>query len=356
MKWAKIALPHIIALIAGAGVTAYAHLNYQLNNPRGLFLIGFAVLYALFRVFKTGGFSKINARLNVKHRVSSAKQFLIEAIVELPYALRTLVLCMLALVIARPQTSDSIEDMTSEGIDLVLALDVSVSMLSKDFKPNRLEQSKKVAAEFIDDRPFDRIGIVAYEGEAFTQVPVTTDHVVVKNGIEKLESGMLSGGTAIGMGLATAVNRLRKSDAKSKVIILLTDGVNNTGQIEPLDAAQLASLNDIRIYTIGVGTIGKAYSPVAIIGNQYKYDWAEVQIDEETLMKIAQETGGKYFRATNAEKLAGIYEEIDELEKTRFNVLKYQRKTEVYLPFLIIAIAGLLLEKTLQFTLIRSIA
>ena len=233
MKWAKIALPHIIALIAGAGVTAYAHLNYQLNHPRGLFLLGFAVLYALFRVFKTGGFSKINARLNVKHRVSSAKQFLIEAIVELPYALRTLVLCMLALVIARPQTSDSIEDITSEGIDLVLALDVSVSMLSKDFKPNRLEQSKKVAAEFIDDRPFDRIGIVAYEGEAFTQVPVTTDHVVVKNGIEKLESGMLSGGTAIGMGLATAVNRLRKSDAKSKVIILLTDGVNNTGQIEP---------------------------------------------------------------------------------------------------------------------------
>lgn len=356
MKWAKIALPHIIALIAGAGVTAYAHLNYQLNHPRGLFLLGFAVLYALFRVFKTGGFSKINARLNVKHRVSSAKQFLIEAIVELPYALRTLVLCMLALVIARPQTSDSIEDITSEGIDLVLALDLSVSMLSKDFKPNRLEQSKKVAAEFIDDRPFDRIGIVAYEGEAFTQVPVTTDHVVVKNGIEKLESGMLSGGTAIGMGLATAVNRLRKSDAKSKVIILLTDGVNNTGQIEPLDAAQLASLNDIRIYTIGVGTIGKAYSPVAIIGNQYKYDWAEVQIDEETLMKIAEETGGKYFRATNAEKLAGIYEEIDELEKTRFNVLKYQRKTEVYLPFLIIAIAGLLLEKSLQFTLIRSIA
>ena len=356
MKWAKIALPHIIALIAGAGVTAYAHLNYQLNHPRGLFLLGFAVLYALFRVFKTGGFSKINARLNVKHRVSYAKQFLIEAIVELPYALRTLVLCMLALVIARPQTSDSIEDMTSEGIDLVLALDVSVSMLSKDFKPNRLEQSKKVAAEFIDDRPFDRIGIVAYEGEAFTQVPVTTDHVVVKNGIEKLESGMLSGGTAIGMGLATAVNRLRKSDAKSKVIILLTDGVNNTGQIEPLDAAQLASLNDIRIYTIGVGTIGKAYSPVAIIGNQYKYDWAEVQIDEETLMKIAEETGGKYFRATNAEKLSGIYEEIDELEKTRFNVLKYQRKTEVYLPFLIIAIAGLLLEKALQFTLIRSIA
>ena len=158
MKWAKIALPHIIALIAGAGVTAYAHLNYQLNHPRGLFLLGFAVLYALFKVFKTGGFSKINARVNVKHRVSSAKQFLIEAIVELPYALRTIVLCMCKRLgaIARPQTSDSIEDMTSEGIDLVLALDVSVSMLSKDFKPNRPEQSKKVAAEFIDDRPFDR--------------------------------------------------------------------------------------------------------------------------------------------------------------------------------------------------------
>ena len=356
MKWIKVAPPHIVSLVAVA-VIAFGVVNrYELHSPGAIWLLGVPVIYVLYRIFSRGVFSNVKARLNVRDAGDKRREMLNGWIVEVPFALRTLALGMLIVVLARPQTSDSVEDMTSEGIDLVLALDVSVSMLSKDFKPNRLEQSKEVAEAFIDQRPHDRIGIVAYEGEAFTQVPVTTDHVVVKNGIKGLKTGMLEGGTAIGMGLATAVNRLRQSEAKSKVIILLTDGMNNAGQIEPTDAAQLAELNDIRIYTIGVGTIGKAYSPVAIVGNEYKYDWIDVQIDEEVLMKIAEKTDGKYFRATNADKLASIYNEIDELEKTRFNVMRYQRKTEAYLPYLVLAIAALLMDRALRFTLIRSIA
>jgi Ca-activated chloride channel family protein len=229
-------------------------------------------------------------------------------------------------------------------------------MLSKDFDPDRLEASKAVAMEFVESRPDDRIGVVAYEGEAFTQVPLTTDQRVVMNGIESLETGFLVGGTAIGMGLATAVTRLRDSEAESKVIILLTDGINNTGSIEPIDASQLAKLNGIRVYTVGVGTIGKARSPVAKNGNRYRYDWVEVKIDEDVLKHIARETGGRYFRATNEEKLAAIYSEIDELEKTRFNVLRYNQKTEEFLSFALIAIVAMIAEFLCRTLFIRSIA
>ena len=181
---------------------------------------------------------------------------------ELPAACRTAALLGLSVALFRPQTASTIEDMTREGIDMVLAMDLSASMLSRDFRPNRLESAKDVAMDFVDSRPFDRIGVIAYEGEAsFTQVPITSDHIVVKNGISTLETGQLQGGTAIGTGLAVAVNRLRESKAASKVIVLLTDGENNAGQIEPMDAAQLAKLNNIRVYTIGVGTVGKAKSP-----------------------------------------------------------------------------------------------
>ena len=356
MKWIKVLPPHIVSLLSVAVIAVGVIKKYELHSPGAVWLLGVPVVYVLYRIFSSGMFSNVKARLNVRGAGDKRRQVLNSWIVEVPFALRTLAMGLLVVALARPQTSDSLEDMTSEGIDLVLAMDVSVSMLSKDFKPNRLEQSKEVAKAFIDQRPHDRIGIVAYEGEAFTQVPVTTDHIVVKNGFEGLKTGMLEGGTAIGMGLATAVNRLRKSDAKSRVIILLTDGMNNAGQIEPIDAAQLAELNEIRIYTIGVGTIGKAFSPVAIVGNEYKYDWVDVQIDEDVLMKIAERTDGKYFRATNADKLASIYDEIDELEKTRFNVMKYHRKTEAYLPYLLIALSALLIERALRFTLIRSIA
>ena len=228
-------------------------------------------------------------------------------------------------------------------------------MLSKDFDPNRLEASKTVATDFVNDRPNDRIGVVAYEGEAFTQIPLTTDQRVVMNGIGELQTGLLEGGTAIGMGLATAVNRLKDSEAESKVVILLTDGVNNAGKIEPLDAAQLAKLNDIRVYTIGVGTIGKARSPVAKMGNQFQYDWVEVEIDETVLRDIAKLTGGRYFRATNGEKLASIYTEIDELEKTRFNVLRYNQKTEEFLPYGIAAVLAFFIEFLLRQFAIRTL-
>jgi Ca-activated chloride channel family protein len=278
-----------------------------------------------------------------------------QCIPEIPHALRTLAIGLLTIAAARPQSSSSVEDLTREGIDILLSMDLSASMLSKDFDPNRLEASKTVATDFVNDRPNDRIGVVAYEGEAFTQIPLTTDQRVVMNGIGELQTGLLEGGTAIGMGLATAVNRLKDSEAESKVVILLTDGVNNAGKIEPLDAAQLAKLNDIRVYTIGVGTIGKARSPVAKMGNQFQYDWVEVEIDETVLRDIAKLTGGRYFRATNGEKLASIYTEIDELEKTRFNVLRYNQKTEEFLPFGIAAVLAFFIEFLLRQFAIRTL-
>ena len=269
---------------------------------------------------------------------------------EWPNALKTAALAGLTIALFRPQTSSTVENMTRDGIDMVLVMDLSTSMLSRDFKPNRLESAKEVAISFVDSRPFDRIGVVAYEGEAFTQVPITTDHIVVKNGLNQLKTGTLSGGTAIGTGLAIAINRLRFSEAKSKVIVLLTDGENNAGQIEPLDAAQLAQLNGIRVYTIGVGSIGKAKSPVAIRPDgSYQYDWVDVRIDEEVLQGIAEMTDARYFRATNADKLKEIYKEIDSLEKTKFNVLRYQRKTEAassWILFALFCLAGGFLLKT----------
>jgi len=273
-----------------------------------------------------------------------------------PDGLRTLALGLIVLVLARPQSSSSIENMTREGIDIVMAMDASASMLSKDFRPNRLEAAKAVASEFVEDRPFDRVGVVVYEGESFTQVPLTTDHRVVQDGLNALETGRVEGGTAIGMGLATAVNRLRKSDAKSKVVILITDGENNSGQIEPQDAAQLARLESIRVYTVGVGTIGRAKSPVRQRPDgSYIYDWVEVNIDEPTLKSIAQETGGRYFRATSGDKLKEIYTEIDALEKTRFNVFRYNKKTEEFAWFGWSALLLLAAEALCRHVLFRSL-
>lgn len=273
-----------------------------------------------------------------------------------PDGLRTVALGLIVLVLARPQSSSSIENMTREGIDIVMAMDASASMLSKDFRPNRLEAAKAVASEFVEDRPFDRVGVVVYEGESFTQVPLTTDHRVVQDGLNALETGRVEGGTAIGMGLATAVNRLRKSDAKSKVVILITDGENNSGQIEPQDAAQLARLESIRVYTVGVGTIGRAKSPVRQRPDgSYIYDWVEVNIDEPTLKSIAQETGGRYFRATSGDKLKEIYTEIDALEKTRFNVFRYNKKTEEFPLVGWFALACLAAEAVFRHLFIRSL-
>ncbi|HRH03079.1 MAG TPA: VWA domain-containing protein [Bacteroidia bacterium] len=272
------------------------------------------------------------------------------------FVLRMLALAALILALARPQSKKSWQDLKTEGIDIVLTLDISASMLAQDFKPNRLDASKEIAMEFIDSRPDDRIGLVIFSGESFTQCPLTTDHSVLKNLFSGVKTGMIQDGTAIGMGLATAVNRIQNSKAKSKVIILLTDGVNNTGSVSPELAGELAQPFGIRVYTIGVGTKGMAYSPVAIYPNgQYAYDYVKCDIDEPVLKKIASLTGGKYFRATNNEKLKQIYAEIDQLEKTIIEEKNYTKKSELFLPLALLALFLLVLEFGLKNTVFRSL-
>jgi len=302
--------------------------RYEWARPEALWLWVAVGAWTAWRIFRPQQWPQF--RLNLKH-LDLTPPRRDQWFPLLPDVLRTAGLGIIVMVVAQPQSSSSIENMTREGIDIVMAMDVSASMLSKDFRPNRLEAAKAVAEEFVADRPFDRVGVVVYEGESFTRVPLTTDHRVVLDGLRSLETGMVESGTAIGMGLATAVNRLRKSDAKSKVVILITDGENNSGQIEPMDAAQLASLESIRVYTVGVGSVGKAKSPVRMRPDgSFIYDWVEVNIDEGTLQEIAAETGGRYFRATSGAKLKEVYEEIDTLEKTRFNVFRYNKRTEEY--------------------------
>jgi Ca-activated chloride channel family protein len=235
------------------------------------------------------------------------------------FGFRTIAIALLIIILARPQKTDNFQDVSTEGIDIVLALDISGSMLARDFKPDRLEASKNVATEFITGRPYDRMGLVVFSGESFTQCPLTTDHAVLINLMRELKSGMIEDGTAIGMGLATAVNRIKDSEAKSKVIILLTDGVNNRGMIAPMTAAEIAKTYGVRVYTIGVGTQGVAPYPVQTpFGVQYQD--MQVEIDEGILKEIAKMTDGKYFRATDNEKLVQVYAEIDKLEKSRIDV------------------------------------
>ena len=249
---------------------------------------------------------------------------------------------MIIIALARPQSNLSWQNVSTEGIDIVVAMDISASMLAQDFQPNRLESSKQVAIDFIEARPNDRMGLVVYEGESFTQSPLTTDHRVLVNLFKDVKTGMVEGGTAIGMGLATAVNRLKESDAKSKVIILLTDGVNNAGSIAPITAAEIAKEFGIRVYTIGVGSEGRALSPVAVFPDgRYKYDYIDVKIDEATLQEIAKLTDATYFRATDEKALAKIYAQIDRLEKTKINVTEHSRKSEEY--YLIALIGSILL-------------
>lgn len=263
-------------------------------------------------------------------------------------------LALLVLAMARPQSRNSWQDVKREGIDIVIALDISASMLAKDLRPDRLEASKEVAKEFIDARPNDRIGLVVYEGEAFTQCPLTTDHRVLKDLFDEARSGLIDGGTAVGMGLATALNRLRESEAKSKVVILLTDGVTNAGSVQPLDAAQIAEQLGIRVYTIGVGTHGKALSPVSRYADgRYRYDYVDVDVDEETLKGIADLTGGRYFRATDTQKLKDIYAEIDRMEKTRIKVTEHSLRTEAYFRFAWLGAALLAFSFLAERTLFR---
>ena len=256
----------------------------------------------------------------------------------------------LVIAMARPQVAieaHSETELFKEGIDIIISMDASGSMLAKDFSPNRFEASKDLAKEFVKDRKNDRVGLVIFEGEAYTQCPLTSDREILVELIESSEQGIVEQGTAIGMGLATAVNRLRESTAPSKVIILLTDGVNTHGKIHPLNASEIAKEFNIRVYTIGVGTNGKAKTPVAIdpFSGRYVYDYVDVEIDEETLTTIANQTGGKYFRATDNEKLKEVYKEINEMEKAKIKTIEY----DVDLPekagiFILIGILFLVLE------------
>jgi len=266
--------------------------------------------------------------------------------------LRSLAVGLIIVALARPQSSLSWQNTTTEGIDIMIASDISGSMLAEDFKPNRLEAGKEIAIDFIKARPDDRIGLVIFSGESFTQCPLTIDHSVLVNLYQDIHNGMIEDGTAIGMGLATAVNRLKDSEAKSKVIILLTDGSNNTGSIAPATAAEIAKQFGIRVYTVGIGTHGYAPYPVQTpYGIQYQK--MEVDIDEPTLTKIASITGGKYFRATNNETLKNIYTQIDKLEKAKIDVTQYRKKTELFLPFAIIALLLLSLEFVLRNTVFK---
>jgi Ca-activated chloride channel family protein len=266
--------------------------------------------------------------------------------------LRSLGLTALIIALARPQSSLSWQNTTTEGIDIVIASDISGSMLAEDFRPNRLEAGKNIAIDFIKARPDDRIGLVIFSGESFTQCPLTIDHDVLINLFKDIKNGMVDDGTAIGMGLATAVNRLKESEAKSKVVILLTDGSNNMGAIPPITAAEIAKQFNIRVYTVGIGTKGLAPYPVQTpFGIQYQR--MPVDVDEGTLTKIAGITGGKYFRATNNEKLKSIYEQIDKLEKAKIDVTQYHKKTELFLPFALIALLFLVLEFGLKNTLLK---
>lgn len=272
----------------------------------------------------------------------------------LPFLIRLIVLTLIVIVLARPQASNTWETSQTEGIDIIIALDISGSMLAQDLVPNRFEAAKKVAAEFISDREQDRIGLVTFAGESFTQAPLTSDHGVLLNLLHGVRLGMIEDGTAIGLGLANAVNRLQDSDAKSKVVILLTDGSNNRGQIAPLTAAELARERGIRVYTIGVGTRGMAPSPVMTPFGERVMN-VQVDIDEKTLKEIASVTGGQYFRAVDNNSLRQVYSEIDQMEKYLISVNTVTRKNELYLPFALWALGLLIFELVLRRTVLRNI-
>ena len=273
----------------------------------------------------------------------------------LPFVLRMLAVSLLIVVLGRPQSTSSWQDVTTEGIDIVMALDISGSMQAEDLKPNRLEASKKVAKTFIGNRPNDRLGLVIFAGESFTQCPLTTDHSVILNLFNDVKSGMLQDGTAIGMGLATSVKRLKDSEAISKVVILLTDGDNNSGSIAPATAAEIAKEFGVRVYTIGVGTRGMAPFPQVDPFGRTRYVDMEVKINEELLTRIAEMTDGKYFRATDNASLEDVYKEIDELERSKIDVTEYRKRKEEFLPFAIAALLLLACEVLLKQTVLRSI-
>jgi Ca-activated chloride channel family protein len=271
------------------------------------------------------------------------------------FAMRMAALALVTVVIARPQNVDRWQSSTTEGIDIVMALDVSGSMLARDFSPDRLEASKNVATEFISGRPYDRIGLTVFSGESFTQCPLTTDHAVLINLLRDVKSGIIEDGTAIGVGLATAINRIKDSDAISKVIILLTDGVNNRGSIDPMTAAEIAKRFGIRVYTIGVGSRGYADYPVQTpFGTRYQK--MQVEIDEALLQQIAELTGGHYFRAVDNTSLQQVYGEIDKLEKSKIETREHSKRDEVFMSWAMAALVLIGIELLLRYLFMKNMS
>ena len=325
--------------------------NITFANPEYLWLllvIPLLVVFYILRQQKTSPSLTFSSVKQLRDIPGSVRPYLRHIL----FAFRMIIIALLVIIFARPQSTDYWEDVSTEGIDIVMVMDISSSMLARDFKPDRLEAAKNVATEFISGRPYDRMGLVIFSGESFTECPLTTDHAVMINLMREMQSGMIEDGTAIGLGLATAVNRIKDSEAKSKVIILLTDGVNNMGEIAPVTAAEIAKTLGVRVYTIGVGSRGMAPYPVQTAAG-LRYRNMQVEIDEDVLQEIAGMTGGKYFRATDNESLNKIYAEIDTLEKSKISVQEYSRKREEHMPLAIIITALLLFEILLRYTVLR---
>ena len=320
-------------------------------NPNFFWLLLIIPLMLLWYIFREKKFQGTVKVTTIKSFGNSPLATLRHSLI----VLRCLVIAALITALARPQTSLSWQDVTTEGIDIVIALDISGSMLAEDFRPNRIEASKDVAMDFISERPYDRIGLVIYGGESFTQCPLTTDHDVLLNLFGDIKNGMIEDGTAIGMGLATAVSRLKDSKAISKVAILLTDGSNNSGSIPPITAAEIAREFGIRVYTICVVSNGSARMPMQDQFGRTVYQNVPVRIDEKTLKEIARIADGKYFRATNKNKLEDIYKEIDKLEKSKIEVTEYKKKSEKFWPFAFIAAFFFMIEFLLKNILFKGI-
>ncbi len=315
-----------------------------------LFLLVPLVAYYIFRVLQGGATIDISTVETVRRAPRTVRYYLRH----IPFVMRVAALALIIVALARPQEIEEHQNTSSEGIDIMMAIDISGSMLARDFEPDRITAAKDVAASFIGDRVGDRIGLVVFAGESFTQSPLTTDKATLQTLLARIRSGVIEDGTAIGNGLATAINRLRESDSKSKVIILLTDGVNNRGEIAPLTAAAIAKEKGIKVYTVGVGTMGEApYPRVDMYGKIIDYVSMKVEIDEKTLTEIAESTGGKYFRATNKDKLISIYDEINTLEKSKVEITEHTTYHEKFLYLVLVAIGLLMAEFVIKSLIIK---
>ena len=324
-------------------------------SPGYLFLLLLLIPIVGWYVWKlhnTNAAVQLSSTASLRQQPKSLRVWLIH----IPFVLRVVVIILLSLALARPQLSNRWQSESTEGIDIMMALDISGTMLGEDLKPNRLEAAKTVATDFVMSRPNDQIGLVVFAGESFTQCPLTTDHSVLVNLFQSVKFGMIEDGTAIGLGLANAVNRMKDSPTKSKVVILLTDGSNNRGDIDPQTAAEIAKTFNIRVYAIGVGSYSKEVKVPIHTPYGVQYGTMSSEFDETTLRTIAQMTGGEYFRATDNNSLRAIYSQIDQLEKTKIRVREYSKRTEHFAPFLMVALACMLLELLIRYFVLRTIS